>query len=50
VTLIRDRAMRDFGLTYGPRAKPRWWLGEREPISAGAAEERPTQGPATRPH
>jgi uncharacterized protein (TIGR00730 family) len=28
VTLIRDRAMSQFGLTYGPRAKPRWWLGE----------------------
>ena len=22
-------AMRRFGLTYGPRAKPRWYLGER---------------------
>jgi uncharacterized protein (TIGR00730 family) len=29
VTLIRERAMREFGLTYGPRAKARWWLGER---------------------
>ncbi len=29
VALIRDRAMRDFGFTYGPRAKPRWYLGER---------------------
>lgn len=28
VDLIRDRAMHQFGLTYGPRAKPRWWLGE----------------------
>ena len=28
VALIRDHAMRQFGLTYGPRAKPRWWLGE----------------------
>ena len=28
VTLIRDRAMATFGLTYGPRAKKRWWLGE----------------------
>jgi hypothetical protein len=29
VAKIRDIAMRQFGLTYGPRAKPRWWLGER---------------------
>ncbi len=29
VETIRDRAMRQFGLTYGPRARPRWWLGER---------------------
>ncbi len=29
VELIRDRALRQFGLTYGPRAKPRWYLGER---------------------
>jgi uncharacterized protein (TIGR00730 family) len=29
VTMIRDQALRRFGLTYGPRAKPRWWLGER---------------------
>jgi uncharacterized protein (TIGR00730 family) len=29
VELIREHAMRQFGLTYGPRAKPRWWLGER---------------------
>jgi uncharacterized protein (TIGR00730 family) len=28
VEVIRDRAMSQFGLTYGPRAKPRWWLGE----------------------
>jgi len=28
VALIRDRAMQQFGLTYGPRAKRRWWLGE----------------------
>ena len=31
VAMIRERAMREFGLTYGPRAKPRWWLGERAP-------------------
>jgi hypothetical protein len=29
VETIRRRAMEKFGLTYGPRAKPRWWLGER---------------------
>jgi uncharacterized protein (TIGR00730 family) len=28
VEVIRTRAMRQFGLTYGPRAKPRWWMGE----------------------
>ena len=28
VAVIRERALRQFGLTYGPRAKPRWWLGE----------------------
>jgi uncharacterized protein (TIGR00730 family) len=29
VEVIRERAMKQFGLTYGPSAKPRWWLGER---------------------
>ena len=28
VEIIRNRAMQQFGLTYGPRAKPRWWMGE----------------------
>src|SRR5262245_47451867 len=28
VALIRDRGMSQFGLTYGPRARPRWFLGE----------------------
>jgi uncharacterized protein (TIGR00730 family) len=28
VALVRERAMRQFGLTDGPVAKPRWWLGE----------------------
>jgi uncharacterized protein (TIGR00730 family) len=28
VDCIRECAMRRFGLTYGPRVKPRWWLGE----------------------
>ena len=26
---VRDTAMKQFGLSYGPKAKPRWWLGER---------------------
>jgi uncharacterized protein (TIGR00730 family) len=26
---VADTAMRRFGLTYGPQAKPRWYLGER---------------------
>jgi hypothetical protein len=26
--LIRECALRDFGLTYGPKAKRRWYLGE----------------------
>jgi uncharacterized protein (TIGR00730 family) len=26
---VADTAMRRFGLTYGPRARPRWYLGER---------------------
>jgi uncharacterized protein (TIGR00730 family) len=29
VAEIREQAMHRFGLTYGPRAKPRWYLGER---------------------
>ncbi len=28
VECVRERAMRRFGLTYGPRARRRWWLGE----------------------
>jgi uncharacterized protein (TIGR00730 family) len=28
VQKIRERAMKQFGLTYGPRVRPRWWLGE----------------------
>ena len=28
VSLIRETALRDFGLTYGPRVKRRWYLGE----------------------
>jgi hypothetical protein len=29
VELIRARALSEFGLTYGPRAKRHWWLRER---------------------
>jgi uncharacterized protein (TIGR00730 family) len=29
--IVRDRALGNFGLTYGPRARPRWWLFERAP-------------------
>jgi uncharacterized protein (TIGR00730 family) len=28
VSAVTDTAMKRFGLTYGPKAKPRWWLGE----------------------
>lgn len=28
VDAIRDVATASFGLSYGPRARPRWWLGE----------------------
>jgi uncharacterized protein (TIGR00730 family) len=28
VELVRDAALRQFGLSYGPKIKPRWWLGE----------------------
>ena len=28
VALIHDRGMKTFGLTYGPRARRRWYLGE----------------------
>ncbi|MGC3965986.1 MAG: TIGR00730 family Rossman fold protein [Pirellulales bacterium] len=29
VKIVHDTAMRRFGLTYGPKVKPRWYLGER---------------------
>jgi uncharacterized protein (TIGR00730 family) len=28
VSAVTDVAMRRFGLTYGPRVRPKWWLGE----------------------
>jgi hypothetical protein len=28
VALVKESAVRDFGLTYGPRARRRWYLGE----------------------
>ena len=28
VQWTRDGALRQFGLSYGPKIKPRWWLGE----------------------
>jgi hypothetical protein len=28
VAFCRDAALRQFGLTYGPMLKRRWWLGE----------------------
>jgi len=28
VQLIRDAALRQFGLSYGPKIKRRWYLGE----------------------
>jgi hypothetical protein len=28
VQLVRDAALRQFGLTYGPKIKRRWFLGE----------------------
>jgi uncharacterized protein (TIGR00730 family) len=29
VQMIRDRALHEFGLTYGPKARPRWYFLER---------------------
>jgi uncharacterized protein (TIGR00730 family) len=32
---ITDVALKQFGLSYGPRARRRWWLGERFPFPPG---------------
>ena len=37
VALISDTVIHDFGLTYGPRVKPRWYLGERRHAVNGIA-------------
>jgi uncharacterized protein (TIGR00730 family) len=37
VALVRERALRSFGLTYGPRARPRWWMLERAPRKTAAS-------------
>ncbi len=29
VNWVTETAMKKFGLSYGPRVKPRWWLGEQ---------------------
>jgi uncharacterized protein (TIGR00730 family) len=29
VNWVTEMAMKKFGLSYGPRVKPRWWLGEQ---------------------
>jgi hypothetical protein len=42
VALIRDRAMTQFGLAYGPGApvpKARWWLGERATLAGRGASQ-----------
>jgi hypothetical protein len=28
VHFAHDAALRQFGLSYGPKIRPRWWLGE----------------------
>lgn len=30
---VRDAGMHQFGLSYGPKAKPRWWMFERNDFS-----------------
>jgi uncharacterized protein (TIGR00730 family) len=35
--LVRDRALGRFGLRYGERPRPRWWLFERAPRRRGAS-------------
>jgi uncharacterized protein (TIGR00730 family) len=44
VALIRDRAMTQFGLTYGPHARRRWLLGEWD----GGSAQRPSLEPSGR--
>ena len=29
VNQVTEQAMKRFGLSYGPKVKPRWWLGEQ---------------------
>jgi uncharacterized protein (TIGR00730 family) len=43
VAFARERAMSQFGLTEGPRARRRWWLGEFEasrPSGSGSSRTR----------
>ena len=43
VAAIRDVAMSQFGLTYGPRARRRWWLGELLPFGDRTVRVGPSQ-------
>jgi uncharacterized protein (TIGR00730 family) len=43
VQMIRERALQEFGLTYGPEARPRWYLFERG-LRAWRAWRRGSQG------
>jgi uncharacterized protein (TIGR00730 family) len=36
-SLVRDRGLANFGLTYGPRVRPRWWLLERSHRHTGGS-------------
>jgi hypothetical protein len=44
IDTIRERAMKQFGLTYGPRSKRRWWLGESERGASTACQSLWRQG------